>query len=208
MRLVPGVPGTLVAIKRMEEGRDDLHNSANLCWLFCNFDFSVKEFKERLAFEFVSIQGKKGEYLDPEITSLVVQGAREPEKVASLLANRLDALALKKQVPYAGRIDDPKAVFVSTHLEASRLVSTIEDEGFSDNARQVLKGALDGLSRCEYATEMAGTSPWPDYLTVSLKGVGCLLLTIQFSIYRHDGDYEEALLLFPRAIDRFSDAKK
>lgn len=205
---MPGAPGTLVAVKRMEEGRDDLHNGANLCWLFCNFNFSVKEFKERLAFEFVSIQEKKGEYLDPEITSLVVQGAREPEKEASLLANRLDALALKKQVPYAGQIDDPKAVFVSTHLEAARIVSIIEDEGFSDNARQVLKGALDSLSRCEYATEIAGTAPWPDYLTVSLKGVGCLLLAIQFSIYRHDCDYEEALLLFPKAIDRFSDAKE
>jgi len=208
MRLIPGVPGTLVAIKRMEEGRDDLHNSADLCWLFCNSDFSVKGFKERLTFEFNNIQEKKGEYLDPEITSLVVRGAQEPDKVASLLANRLDALALKKQAPYAGQIDDPKAVFVSTHLEAARLISIIEDEGFSDNARQVLKGALDSFSRCEYATEIAGTTPWPDYLTVSLKGVGCLLLTVQFSIYHHDGDYEEALVLFPRAIDSFSDAKE
>ena len=76
MRLIPGIPTTLVAIKRMEEGHDDLLNSANLCWLFCNSDFSVKGFKERIAFEFKNIQEKNGEYMDTEVTSLIVQGAR------------------------------------------------------------------------------------------------------------------------------------
>lgn len=207
MRLIPGIPTTLVAIKRMEEGHDDLLNSANLCWLFCNSDFSVKGFKERIAFEFKNIQEKNGEYMDPEITSLIVQGAREPEKVASLLAKRLDTLVLKKQVPYAGQIDDPRTVFVSAHLEAARLISTIEDEGFSENVMEILRGALDCVSRCEFAIEVKEAAPWPKYLTVSLKAVGCLLILTRFSIEKQHGEYEMALKSFINAIDRLIDTK-
>jgi len=191
----------------MEGGCDDLLNSANLCWLFCNSDFTLQGFKERIAFEFDNIQKKRGEYLDSEITSLIVKGAKEPEKVVSLLAKRLDALMLKNQVPYAGQIDDPAKVFVSTHLEAACLVSIIEDEGFSNNTREILSDALNDLSRCEFAIEVKETASLPDYLTVSLKAVGCFLILTRFSIEKQDGEYETALQSFIQAADRLVDLK-
>jgi len=197
MSWIPSVPRVLVLLESIEAGKNPLQDCSDLFWLFCIHSMPPEEFRSRMA-SFEAYHARQvqsgGGFTDPGIEAVMLQGFKNPEKAAQVVLDRLDAVSKMKQVPYQpDEADDPTALYVVTHIEATRLVRLLRVEGYSDEARSTLQRALQALARCEMALGVGEDKPAPKEYAIALAGIGSYLFLSLFLLQKSDGEYEEAL---------------
>jgi hypothetical protein len=205
MDLIPNIPETLIHIKHLEEDSDDLVNSARVFWLFVDGVLSPEEFRLHIFQEnerIVKDKPRGAGYIDPEIESLFEQAADNPEQVAQILVNRLDAVTRKKQIQLSSSNKTSlAALFFFTHIESARLARWLKAEGYSDDFRILHQKVIESYLQCDLILRAGHPKDWPKYLTASLRAVGSFVLATEFEIRKADGKYEDALPSFIRAVE-------
>lgn len=211
MSWIPSLPRTLVLLRKLKAGEDDLKNSSELFWLFSNASLPPEEFYEDLiswSRRNAKDKPKGGGFIDLEIEALINQGLAKPEKVVQEIVDSLDDLSKIRRVLYrSGQADDPAPLYIFTHIESTRLIRLLNVEGYSGESRTTLQYALNAYTRCEMALGTDSSSLQPKYLLASLKAVGSFLYTTQFSIQRLEAQYEEALRFWIKGINLFQQAQ-
>jgi hypothetical protein len=201
MGWIPDIISTLINIKNIEEGQNDLVYSSSIFWLFCNHTRNDYEFNKRISFYKERIAEGKG-FTDPEIESLIIRASENTDKVVQLLVNRFENIAAKKR-PHniSGLKDGLSPLVVFTHIESARLAMSLVGEGYSDKSRAILANALKAFYRCEKFKLNSEGNHIPKYILASLKAVGSYLTTTQFIFQKTDCQYEKALKSFLKAIE-------
>jgi hypothetical protein len=202
---MPDALQTHLSLKRLEQANDDLVYSPLFFFLFSENCLSPERFKERLEKHLRHCQearerGTLG-FLDPDIEPLIMQGADNSEKVAQMLAARLDRLAEKKKalcIQYNNL--DTSSLFVFVHIEAARLARIINEDNI-DGIKEILSSAAESFLICENLIRSSKEEQWPKYLLASLKAVGSFLFSTKFSLQKLNCQYEEALKSFLKAVD-------
>jgi len=190
---LPDPPIALVLFQKIKAQENLLHDSSELFWYFYLNSMSPEKFKERTEFwidKQLEDAHKGGGFIDPEIRDNILQGH---EKLSQIIIDKLDKLSEEKFVPYhPDEKDDPIALYIYIHIEASRLTQFLKSEQYPERTREVLSNVVNAFNRCNKVIDYLNT-PWSQEYSVSLIAVGSFLLITQFWLRKSDGDYEEAL---------------
>ena len=194
MSWIPDPPIILVLLQNIEKGENLLQNSSELFWRFYLQSMGPEQFKERTEFwinKYLEDSPKGGGFTDPRVRDEIFQG---PGKLGELIIDKLDELSTKHFVPYnPDEKEDPIALYIYLHFEASRLVRFLKCEGYSERSRDSLKNAINIFNRCNKAIGNLSNAPWSKEYSVSLYALASLLHVTQFLIQKSDGEYEHAL---------------
>jgi len=192
MSWIPDPPVVLVLLQRIEKEESLLQDTCELFWRFYLQSMEPGEFKKRTEY-WINRQledaPKGGGFMDPEIRDCILAG---PEKLAQIIADKLDELSEKKFVPYIpDEYEDPIALHVHLYVESSRLARFLKLEQYSERSRESLTRTINVFNRCNKAS--GNLKPWGPEYSVSLFAIGSFLFATQFRIQKSDGQYEKAL---------------
>ena len=194
MSWLPDPPVVLVLLQKIEAKENLLHDSSELFWYFYMNSMDPEKFKERTEFwinKQLEDSPKGGGFIDPEIRANILQG---PEKLTKIIIDKLDKLSEEKFVPYhPDEKDDPIALYIYIHIEASRLTQFLKSEQYSERTREVLSNTISAFNRCDKTKGRYPNAPWPCEYSVSLEAIGSFIYITQFWLHKSDGVYEEAL---------------
>ncbi len=172
MSWIPDPPVILVLLQQIEKGGNLLQDSSELFCRFCIQSMDPEEFKERTDFwinKHLEDSPKGGGFSDPEIRDCILQGH---EKVSQIIIDKLDKLSAKTYVPYRpDEKDDAIALYIFTHIEASRLAHYLKSEQYSERTREVLSNGISAFNRCKTINSFLN-APWSQQYSVSLEAVG------------------------------------
>jgi hypothetical protein len=194
MNWLPDAPRTIVLLQRIEKGENLLQDVTELFWLFYKVSLSPDEFKDRILYwinKHRQDSPKGGGFIDPEIKEIVFKG---PEKAAEIIINRFDTLCDTKRAVYIPDQDEnPESLYVSTLLEATRLIRLLKTEGYSEKTREVLAQAINTFTRLTSIENRDSNPTLPKEFSLFTKAIGTFLYMNQFLIQKADGEYENAL---------------
>jgi hypothetical protein len=204
MSWLPSAPRTIILLQRIEKGENPLQDVTELFWLFYNNSLSPDEFQDRILYlinKHRQDSPKGGGFIDPEIKEIVFKG---PEKAAEIIINRFDTLCDTKRAVYVPDQDEnPESLYVSTLLEATRLIRLLKTEGYSEKTREVLTQAINTFTRL---TSIESRDPNPTLskeFSLFTKTIGTFLYMNQFLVQKADGEYENALISLASVIAHY-----
>lgn len=207
MSWLPDLNKTFILIRRIEANEEPLRYSSELFWLFCTKSMSPESYHERIMWMRNEILiEKRGDFNDSEVKELMYKAFDNPDEAAQTIVSKLDNLAETTRIEFIpDGEENPKRLFISTHIEACRVFRWVNLERYSERTRDGLKLSLITFERfmlidAKHDTNMAVS----DLLSIYL--IGSFLYSIDFKFKKAEGEYETAIASISKCIENLQKA--